>query len=77
MVCERCGSIDIVRARSQGLDKFIAVFTIRRPFLCRRCGWRARRPWLEEDRVDRSDMAPADPLDPKMAVLDDDTFDDR
>lgn len=71
MLCERCGSIDIVRARSRGLDKIIALLTIRRPFLCRRCGWRARRPWLEEDRPDWQKVRTTDSYDPAMAVLDD------
>lgn len=66
MLCERCGSIDIVRARSRGLDKFIAFFTVRRPFLCRRCSWRARRPWVEDDRIDRSNMALTDSSDPEI-----------
>jgi hypothetical protein len=37
-----------------------------------RCGWRARRAWDENVRVDRSSLAldPAEAFDPAMAVLD-------
>ena len=72
MLCDRCGSIDIVRARARVLDKVIRLFTGKKPFVCRRCGWRARRAWSEADRQDRSKFAPSDQSDPALAVLDED-----
>ena len=73
-MCERCGSIHVVRARSSVLDEAISLVTWRKPFVCRRCGWRARRAWDENVKVDRSNMAldPAAAYDPSLAVLDED-----
>ena len=64
----------MVRASSSVLDKAITLVTWRKPFVCRRCGWRARRAWDENVRVDRSNMAldPAAAYDPALAVLDED-----
>lgn len=71
-LCERCGSIHVVRATSSVLDKAISLVTWRKPFVCRRCGWRARRAWDENVKIDRSNMAldPAAAYDPALAVLD-------
>jgi len=71
-LCEQCGSIQIVRARDSALDTAIALVTGRKAFLCLRCGWRARRAWDENARVDRSSLAldPSESFDPAMAVLD-------
>lgn len=48
-LCERCGSIQITKAQSELPDKLVAFFTSRRPFVCRRCGWRGRRNWTDTD----------------------------
>ena len=50
MLCERCGSIDVARSRSSRFDKLIRFFTGRKRFSCKRCGWTARRAWVEEKR---------------------------
>ena len=48
-VCERCGSIRIVRRRSSPIDRIVTLFTGRRPYYCKRCAWRGRRLWREGD----------------------------
>lgn len=75
MLCERCGSIDIVRARTRPLDKLVRLFTGKNVFTCRRCGWRGRRGWSEEERVERPNLAPNS--DPNLIVLDDDSKEPR
>jgi hypothetical protein len=45
MLCESCGSIDVVRTRSSKFDKVVRFFTNRKRFTCRRCGWSALRAW--------------------------------
>lgn len=70
-LCEQCGSIRIVRARPETADKLVALFTSKRPFLCRRCGWRARRPWSDDDLTALLDYGAggAQP-DPTLIALD-------
>jgi hypothetical protein len=46
--CDKCGSIQIVRANPAPADRFVKLFTSRRPFVCRRCGWRGRKEWTDE-----------------------------
>ncbi len=53
MLCDRCGSIDVVRARARVMDKVIGLFTGKNVFACRRCGWRGRKSWSEDERVER------------------------
>jgi hypothetical protein len=50
-VCEECGSFNLVRARSTWVDRGLSHISGRRPIFCRRCGWRARRAWTEENIV--------------------------
>lgn len=71
-ICEKCGSINIVRARSGVMAKAIALCTGRKPFLCRRCGWRGQRSWNDQDLGDRNNRgeAPTAEYDPDMVVLD-------
>lgn len=69
MTCDRCGSIQVVRARSQPLDRAILALTGLRPVLCRRCGWQGRKRWSAADDFPRP-IAP-DELDPSLSVLDD------
>jgi hypothetical protein len=47
MVCERCGSISIRRGRSTPFERFLRIFTGRKRFFCKRCGWTALRAWDE------------------------------
>src|SRR5688500_5660735 len=70
-LCEQCGSIRIVRARPQPLDRLVRLFTTKRPFLCRRCGWRGRQSWTEDDLAKLSSygVGGAEP-DPELVVLD-------
>lgn len=70
-LCERCGSISIVRAQPQPLDKLVRLFTVNRPFLCRRCGWRGRRRWSDDDiRALAGYGAGGAEPDPSLAGLD-------
>jgi hypothetical protein len=70
-LCGQCGSIRIVRAESDQLDRLVAVFTAKRPFLCRRCGWRARRTWTNSDlqRLENYGAGGAE-VDPSLIALD-------
>lgn len=70
-LCENCGSISIERAKAKFSDKLVAIVTGRRPFLCRRCGWRARRYWTDNDldQLHAYGAGGAEP-DPTLAVLD-------
>lgn len=69
MLCERCGSINIVRARSTSFERVWRFFTGRKKFLCRRCGWTALRAWDEN--------APRDWKQPSLRIVDvdDEDFD--
>jgi len=70
-LCEQCGSISIVRGRSTIADRVVAILTAKRPFVCRRCGWRGRRNWTDKDLRKLLDYGAggAEP-DPELAVLD-------
>ena len=72
-LCERCGSIQIVRARSRLADRVIALLTVRRPFVCRRCGWRGRRAWTDSDLAKTADLSFSGEaeVDPSLVALDD------
>lgn len=72
-LCEQCGSISIVRARPEPTDKLVRLFTSKRPFVCRRCGWRGRRDWSDADLQALMDYGAggAEP-DPDLTVLDTD-----
>jgi hypothetical protein len=71
-LCERCGSIHVVKAPGSGVDAAISFFTRFKPFICRRCGWRGRRAWNENAKIDRSHLAlePEAAYDPALADLD-------
>lgn len=70
-VCEQCGSIRIVRARPEPLDRVVRLFTSKRPFLCRRCGWQGRRGWTDADLLALTNYgAGGAESDPALAVLD-------
>ena len=45
VVCESCGSINLVRTKSSNLDKMVRWFSGRKRFSCNRCGWSALRAW--------------------------------
>jgi hypothetical protein len=47
MICERCGSTNVRRARSNSLERFLRLFTGKKRFFCKRCGWTALRAWDE------------------------------
>jgi hypothetical protein len=71
-LCERCGSIQTARARATLFEQILIILTRRKPFICLRCGWRARRAWDDNARVDRIGTA-VDPLtsyDPNLVALD-------
>jgi hypothetical protein len=71
-LCERCGSISIVRLHPGWTDLAISILTGRKPFLCRRCGWRARRAWTNQDlnKLNEYGAGRAE-IDPSLAELDD------
>jgi hypothetical protein len=71
-LCETCGSISVVRAKPNFLDKVIRTLNGRQPVICRRCGWRARRPWDEQAAAARLALAHVSRItqDPELAVLD-------
>ena len=70
-LCEQCGSINIVRVQSDPSDRVVAFFTSKRPFACRRCGWRGRRDWSDENLRELMNYGAggAEP-DPSLTVLD-------
>ena len=70
-LCEQCGSVSIVRASYTPADRFVAILTAKRPFRCRRCGWRGRRYWTDKDLRKLLDYGAggAEP-DPALSVLD-------
>ena len=72
-LCERCGSLQVVRARAKLADKVLAFFTAKRLFVCRRCGWRGRRAWTDADLARRPDYGSigGGEIDPALVVLDD------
>lgn len=47
--CERCGSVRLARARQGPMDRLRGALTGQRLWVCRRCGWRARRAWRAAD----------------------------
>jgi hypothetical protein len=70
-LCEECGSIQIARAHSDQLDRLLGIFSSKRPFICRRCGWRGRRDWTDEDLKGLRDYGAGGATpDPELAVLD-------
>src|SRR5688572_22966676 len=70
-LCEQCGSIRIVRAQSTPADRLVAILTWKRPFVCRRCGWRGRRYWTDKDLRKLLDYgAGGAETDPALSVLD-------
>jgi hypothetical protein len=70
-LCERCGSIQIVKGRAEPFEKLVAWFGARRPFVCLRCGWRGLREWSDGDlqRLQNYGSGGAEP-DPSLIVLD-------
>lgn len=71
-LCAQCGSIQITRAHGTLFDKIAGVLTTKRPFICRRCGWRGRRRWTDEDfhAMRNYGMGGAE-VDSELSVLDD------
>lgn len=71
VLCEQCGSIRVTRAEPTFIDTTLAFFTSRRPFLCRRCGWRARRDWTDNELRELEDYGAGGAVaDPSLVVLD-------
>jgi len=50
----------------------VTLLTRRRLFLCRRCGWQARRAWSDNHDLDRGQSAldPTSSYDPSLVDLD-------
>jgi len=61
MVCTRCGSIRMARARTTIWDRVIAVLIRRHAYICRRCGLRQRRSGQRPagDNVKRPSFRPS------------------
>lgn len=72
-LCEQCGSIQVVKAHRNTVDKAVAMFSGRRAFVCRRCGWRARRAWTDNDLAKLADYSSSGfvEVDPALVTLDD------
>ena len=70
-LCEQCGSIRIVRAQLEPLDKLVRLVTAKRPFVSRRCRWRGRRDWSDDalQSLMNYGAGGAEP-DPGLAALD-------
>jgi hypothetical protein len=47
VLCERCGSINVVRTQSSNFDKVVRWLTGRKRFTCKRCGWSALKNWYQ------------------------------
>ncbi len=70
-LCEQCGSINLVRAQPGFSDRVVTLFTSKRPIVCRRCRWRGRRDWSDDDlRALMNYGAGGAELDPSLTVLD-------
>src|SRR5436190_2320100 len=70
-ICESCGSISVVRARGNVIDKVVRLITGRRPVICRRCGWRGRMPWDESfTQAQEKRSSNSNKQDPELAALD-------
>ena len=71
VLCETCGSSEIVRTRSSNFDKAVRWVTGRKRFSCQRCGWSALRAWDQMSSLGgRPTLVKSDP-----APLDADDFD--
>jgi len=71
-LCEQCGSVSLVKAHTTLSDRVLSLLTGRKPFRCRRCGWRARRAWTDQDLERLSEYgAGGAQVDPSLARLDD------
>jgi len=71
VLCETCGSVRISKAEPQTIDQFWSMISPKRPFICRRCGWRARRAWTDADLEKlKSYGAGGAHYDPALVVLD-------
>jgi len=70
-LCGQCGSIQVTRAAPNVADRFLRVFFSTRPFVCRRCGWRGRREWTDEQLLNLQEygVGGAEP-DPSLVSLD-------
>jgi len=47
MICERCGSTSLRRLKAKPLERFLRIFTGKKRFFCKRCGWSGLRDWDE------------------------------
>ena len=54
--CERCGSSNIRRIRSSRIERFMRMFTGKKRFFCRHCGWSALRAWDENLLIQSTDQ---------------------
>jgi len=45
--CERCGSAEVRRVRSNRFQRLFRMLTGRKRFTCMACGWTALRAWDE------------------------------
>lgn len=70
VLCEQCGSIQIVSVRPKAIDRIIATVSSKRPFMCKRCGWRALRAWTDADFVRPDHYGTGAEIDPELVVLD-------
>ena len=69
-LCENCGSIQVVRTKSTAIDRAVRLLSGRKPFVCRRCGWRARRRWDESNPSRYLEPTVWAANDPELVALD-------
>lgn len=71
-ICGRCGSLQLVKGEPTSIDDVVRKLTGRRPFVCRRCGWRSRQDWTDAALAEahRRLQANEAETDPSLADLD-------
>lgn len=71
LACEQCGSINVAKARPAGRDRILSLFSRKRPIVCRRCGWRRRRQWTDDQLMRQKQLVTGGiSEDPQLAGLD-------
>lgn len=71
-VCERCGSIQVVRLQPSLIDRGLTLLDSRKPYKCRRCGWKGRRGFGADASSGLVEVELSDgTTDPSLSVLDD------
>jgi hypothetical protein len=71
VLCESCGSIQVVVAQRLPFDALLDRVSSKRRFICRRCGWHARKGWTDDELKQLSGYGfGGGESDPGLGVLD-------